>query len=262
MILKDNTRLHLKSLGEGEPALIMLHGGPGGDSRPLERVASEIPGRVIIYDHRGMGRSDRSAPDKWNLKQWAEDLGEIVDSLERPVVMGQSFGGFVALTYAIENSDKLSGLILSSTAARPGREEALTAFREAGGEEAERAAKAFFDDPASGWKNFNKVCARYYNRKDRGPMHLDEEILIHFQQQERREYELTQQLHRITCPCWVVTGQYDPITPPPLSREMAERLGGPVRLDIIPEAGHGVYRDNLELFLSLLQEWRAGLASQ
>lgn len=259
MLLKDNTRLHLESFGEGEPALIMLHGGPGGDSRPLERVASQIPGRVIIYDHRGMGKSDRSTPDKWNLNQWAEDLGEIVDSLDKPIVMGQSFGGFVALTYAVDNSNKLSGLVLSSTAARPGREEALAAFQKAGGEEARRAAKAFFDDPATGWDYFNQTCAKYYNRQDRGLMHLDEEILIHFQKKERREYELTQELHRVTCPSWVVTGEADPITPPPLSKEIADRLGGPVRLDIIPDAGHGIYRDNLDLFLSLLQEWRSSL---
>lgn len=237
----------------------MLHGGPGGSSKPLLSLAKKTPGLVATYDHRGMGKSDRSTKEKWNLAQWAEDLGEIVDAFEKPIVMGQSFGGFVALTYAIENSDQISGLILSSTAARPGREEALRAFREAGGTEAEQAARRFFENPSEGWDEFNRVCSRHYNNRDRGIMHLDEEMLIHFQEGERRDYDLTAELHRIKCPAWVVTGEGDPITPPALSKEMAERLGGPARLDIIKEAGHGAYRDQADNFLACLAEWRAGL---
>lgn len=259
--LTDGTQLHVESYGEEQPALIMLHGGPGGDSTPFKQIAQNLSTdmQVLIYDHRGMGKSGRSTPDKWNLQQWAEDLGELIadKQLNRPIVMGQSFGGFVALTYAIQNSSGLSGLILSSTAARAGRAEAIKAFEAQGGKPAAAAAASFFDNPTpESWHSYNQACAHLYNQKPRGLMKLDQEMLLHFQQGERADWNLSSQLNAISCPTWIVTGQNDPITPPQLSEEMAELLGGTSTLTIAEQAGHGIYRDQPELFYKLLKEFR------
>jgi pimeloyl-ACP methyl ester carboxylesterase len=55
---------------------------------------------VIYYDQRGHGRSDYSTHEFWNLRTWANDLRRLCDALGliKPVILGSSFGGSVALT--------------------------------------------------------------------------------------------------------------------------------------------------------------------
>ena len=104
------------------PTLVMLHGGPGLDHTPFKQpIFSPLKevAQVVYYDHRGNGRSDRSSPDKWNLNTWADDVVALCSALgiEHPIVFGGSFGGFVALNYAVRHPEHPAKLILSSTAA-------------------------------------------------------------------------------------------------------------------------------------------------
>ena len=86
------------------PTLILLHGGPGFDHAGFRAYFPRFQdiAQVLYYDHRGMGRSDRGTSEQWNLAQWGLDLAGLIDQLgiERPIILGQSFGGFVALEYA------------------------------------------------------------------------------------------------------------------------------------------------------------------
>lgn len=257
----DGIKLHYQESGEGQ-ALILLPGGPGGDSEGLFESFAPLQDemQVIAYDHRGCGKSQGDNPEQWNLTQWADDLGQVIEELEleRPIILGQSFGGFVALKYAINNSEKLGGLILSSTSAQTSREESINAFREMGGEKAAQAAQKLFDNPSrESWMHYNQTCAEYYNtsqeRKNLG--RIRQAVLLHFWQGEHKHYDLSDELSEITCPSWIVCGEADPITPPACSQLMAEKLGGPVRLDVIANAGHGVYRDQPHNFLTRLRGW-------
>jgi pimeloyl-ACP methyl ester carboxylesterase len=69
--------------------------------------------RVVIVDRPGRGYSSRPA-DGWRLKRQAEILHAALGELgvERPVVVGQSLGGAVALAYALEYQDEMTGLVL------------------------------------------------------------------------------------------------------------------------------------------------------
>jgi pimeloyl-ACP methyl ester carboxylesterase len=86
------------------PALVTVHGGPGLDhinlKAELAPLAKHI--QVLYYDQRGHGRSDHCTSSSWNLRTWADDLRRLCDvlGLVKPVVLGSSFGGHVALTYA------------------------------------------------------------------------------------------------------------------------------------------------------------------
>ena len=86
------------------PVLVAIHGGPGLDhvglKAELAPLADEM--QVLFYDQRGHGRSDHGTPESWNLRTWADDLRRLCDmlGLVRPVVLGSSFGGHVALAYA------------------------------------------------------------------------------------------------------------------------------------------------------------------
>src|SRR5262249_37430691 len=98
------------------PTLLCLHGGPGLDHsahRPAFSALSTIA-QVIYLDQRGHGRSDRSVPEQWNLAQWADDVRGFCEvlGLERPIVMGTSFGGYVAMKYATRYPEHPAKLIL------------------------------------------------------------------------------------------------------------------------------------------------------
>jgi pimeloyl-ACP methyl ester carboxylesterase len=104
------------------PIVVCLHGGPGFDHStlkpflgPLEDVA-----QLIFLDHRGQGRSDESTPSRWNLDTWIDDVAAFCDVLgvERPIILGQSFGEMVGLGVAIRYPELPSRLVVSSSLAR------------------------------------------------------------------------------------------------------------------------------------------------
>ncbi len=87
-----------------KPTLLLLHGGPGFDHsiyKPAYSALSDIA-QIIYLDHRGNGRSEDGPPESWNLPQWGDDVRAFCDVLgiARPIFLGVSFGGMVALAYA------------------------------------------------------------------------------------------------------------------------------------------------------------------
>src|SRR4051794_39163779 len=130
------------------PTVVLLHGGPGFDHSLFKPAYGQLAdvAQVVYYDHRGNGRSDRGDPNDWNLDVWADDVRGLCDALgiERPVVLGWSFGGLVAQRYADRYPEHPAKLILQSTFARWDRDRVVDGFRSRGGDEAAMAAKAFF----------------------------------------------------------------------------------------------------------------------
>src|SRR5688572_16608186 len=98
------------------PTLLLLHGGPGFDHSTYKPAFAPLvaAAQLVYLDHRGQGRSDRSTPDAWTLAQWADDVRAACDALgiERPVVLGNSFGGMVAMAYAARHPEHPAKLIL------------------------------------------------------------------------------------------------------------------------------------------------------
>ena len=102
------------------PTVLLLHGGPGFDHSMFKPAFAPLAdvAQLVLLDHRGNGRSDNGDPALWTLDQWGDDLRAFCDALgiESPVVLGYSFGGFVAQSYAIRHPDHPAKLILYSTA--------------------------------------------------------------------------------------------------------------------------------------------------
>lgn len=117
----DEGRLYFNEVGLGVP-IIVLHGGPGLDHGYLQPQLLQLAAnhRLIFYDQRGSGKSvDTKLDEKHiNLHQFVEDLETLRKSLclEKFVLMGHSWGGFLAMQYAIDHQDHLMGLILLNTA--------------------------------------------------------------------------------------------------------------------------------------------------
>lgn len=108
--------------GEGEATLMVLHGGPGAGHEYLAPLA-ELAGdglRVLLYDQLGSGESSRpNDASLWTIERSVAETERVRQALDLgPVhVLGQSFGGFVALEYALAYPANLLSMVLSNTAA-------------------------------------------------------------------------------------------------------------------------------------------------
>lgn len=99
--------LYMRSFGKpSDPALIFVHGGPGHNSQDFEwTTASKLASLgffVVVYDQRGQGRSDVTQnPQDYSYQKYAEDLRAIIQEyqLVRPVLLGHSHGGAIALKF-------------------------------------------------------------------------------------------------------------------------------------------------------------------
>ena len=101
--------------------LMVLHGGPGAPHdylENLEALASERR-RVIFYDQLGCGRSDQpDDPSLCRVSRFADELATVRQELglDRVHILGQSWGGMLAIEYALRQPQGLVGLILANTA--------------------------------------------------------------------------------------------------------------------------------------------------
>jgi len=104
---------------------------------------------VVYVDLRGSGDSDRSKPEHWNLETWSEDLRPLCDVLgiDRPVVLGAGWGGFVVLRYAQRWPGHASKLVLTNPNARFAAPRSVARFDELGGAVVGEAAFEFFEHP-------------------------------------------------------------------------------------------------------------------
>src|SRR4051812_16491007 len=119
------------------PTVVIVHTGPGADHTPYkEHVGPELAhvAQVLYVDLRGCGRSDRGEPGEWRVEQWATDVRTLVRRLriERPVLLGAGWGGYVALQYAQTWPDELSKLVLVNPTARADLPRIVARFEELG----------------------------------------------------------------------------------------------------------------------------------
>jgi pimeloyl-ACP methyl ester carboxylesterase len=96
--------------GEGPPVLL-LHGGPALDVAILDPLVAElVPGyRVCWYQQRGLSPSTEEGPH--DVDQHVRDLGSVLDHLgwEQALVVGHSWGGFLAVAAAADLGDRMRG---------------------------------------------------------------------------------------------------------------------------------------------------------
>ena len=108
----DGCRLWTAETGHGTP-LIMCHGGPGlWDMFGTLAAAWSGHLRVIRWDQRGCGRSERRGP--YSLARSAADLDAVRQDRDRVALLGHSWGATLALRYALDHPDRVSALIYVS----------------------------------------------------------------------------------------------------------------------------------------------------
>ena len=102
--------------------LLLLHGGPGATHEYFEAFDSWFPGAGIeyyYYDQLGSAYSDQpSDPDLWDTARFVEEVEQVRKALglgpDNFYLLGHSWGGILAMEYALKYQDNLRGLIISN----------------------------------------------------------------------------------------------------------------------------------------------------
>jgi proline iminopeptidase len=258
-------RLFERRVGRG-PEVVVLHGGPGAHHdylRPgFDRLAT---GRTLIYyDQRGGGRSPvpREVPVGW--REQVADLEALREiwGLARLTLAGYSWGGLLALLYALEHPDRIERLALVSCApvwrgARAEFERRLAARNAAPAiQEARRAAQAAgprgLGDDGYRRRMFALSVAGYFHDWRRADALTPFRITGRTADQvweSLGDFDLRPRLATLSVTATVLHGEDDPI-PIEAAETLARLLGAP--LHRIPECGHVPYVEAPEVFTGIL----------
>jgi proline iminopeptidase len=265
----------------GRTPLLLLHGGPGAASYYLESFAERAAtGRpVVLFDQLGAGRSDKpDDPALWTMdRAVAElDLVRAALGLERCHLLGQSWGGWLAIEYlAGRGREGIVGLILASTSASIREftdaaavlidalpEPARTTIQELG-------AQGAYDDPAY-LEAVDVFYAHHLCRLDPLPplvqatMRELESSQVYLTMNgptefdvtgPLREWDRTADLGRIACPTLVTVGGHDEITPSCAATLQAGIPGA--RMELFEDSGHMAHEEEPERYATVVAEFLA-----
>ena len=257
------------------PTVVALHGGPGIDGMGLRQSLAPLTdtAQLVVPDQRGSGRSDRGSPASWNLPTWAADIHALCGTLgiERPIVLGLSFGGFVGQQYAIRYPDAIVGLILMSSASRfPSSDEVVERMREVGGDLPAEAMRRHTKQPTQATlAEVARLCQPLYSRRSSpDPLfaalepHVIQspEVTQHWFAAAQHTLDLRGDLASVICPTLVLIGEHDPINPPSLGGEIVAAIpNGRARMQVVPDASHRILQDNPDFVLQSIRQFIAAL---
>ena len=257
-----------RRVGSGPPTVV-LHGGPGAHHDYL------LPGfdalargrELIYYDQRGGGQSavSRETPVGW--REQVVDLEELrrVWGLEQLTLAGYSWGGLLALLYAVEFPDRVARLALVSPA--PAWREARLEFERRFAErnlapQLQRQRAALREsglrerDPSEYSKRlFELSVAAYFHDPGRARDLTPFRVTGRTQQEvwgSLADYDLRPALAGLTIPTQVLHGTSDPI-PIETARTLADLLKA--EFHALPNCGHVPYVEAFEQFVGSMDEF-------
>jgi proline iminopeptidase len=263
--------LNVEVLGpEGAPVLITHHGGGGIGSLAEPKatfgtLADEL--RVVVFDARGCGLSAGNPP--FSHAQWAADVDGIRQWLGAELVMvaGGSYGGFIAMEYAIAYPDRVQAMILRDTSADNSNLERAY-------ENARAQTRVEIN-----WDNFNRYWqGQIRDNDDLKARWADIIPLYDFEydpeqsaarveagsyryeahnwcfQHNMPAYDLKPQLPGVRCPTLVTVGRTDWITPVSSAQTIAALIPDS-RLVIFERSGHSPQMEEAEKFQQVLRDF-------
>jgi proline iminopeptidase len=252
-----------------KPVLLALHGGPGLDHANLVPWLEPLAERaqILYVDHRGNGRSGRPPLEECTLEAMADDLEALrrLLGLGPLIVLGVSFGGMVALTYALRHPAGLARLIACVTAASgdfvaDARRLARARATPRQMEVVEHMLDGTFRDEAHFREGFAAVASLYEHRPDPArdaaalPSVLNVAMLNWFFATEVKRYDLRPRLGEVRAPTLVLTGRHDWICAPAHSDTLVRGIPG-ARQVMFEESGHRVIKEENERFVRVVTEF-------
>lgn len=268
-----DTSLFVDVVGEGYP-LLLMHGGPGLDHwslHSLRHVSDRYT--LIFYDHRTNGRSLDAPVESMTWDNLTADADALRQHLGygRWAVLGHSFGGNVALEYALRYPQNVSHLVLMDTGAN-GRWAQVNAAKVAAqrGYDGDLVRRWFTGDFETGeWLPMLSQfgAAYFYQQVDvagmaqaaqhvpagEGPT-FRPEPLIFAGRHLLKGWSITDRLSEIRVPTLVMAGQQDFVYPPEAQHELANGIPG-ARLRLIDKAGHSPHDEQPDQVFAALAEF-------
>jgi len=260
----------------GKLPLLCLHGGPGAPHdylEPLEEMAS-AGRRVIFYDQLGCGNSDQPHdPSLWTVDLFVEEVAVIRRALGlgRAHILGQSWGGMLAMEYALTKPNGLASLVIADSPASiphwiaeanrlraalpPDVQEKLTRHEQAGttgDPEYQEAVLVFYARHVCRLDPWPDCVSRAFEKLAQNPevyntMNGPSEFHV---TGTLKNWDITGRLGEIKAPTLVVSGRYDEATP-----EIAETVHRGIpgsEWVMFEESSHLPHVEEPEKFLQVL----------
>lgn len=265
----NGNKLAVEVLGRDDaPVLIAHHGAPGLGTRAGPRASFGSLAdrfRVLVFDARGSGESEGNPP--FTHEQWADDVEGLRNwvGAETVVMAGGSYGGFIAMEYAIRYPDRVSALVLRDTAAdheneKAARRNAETSTRvdidPAKLERINTGQVRDDDDLRDCWREILPLYDHDYN-----PAKVDEKVAATTYRYQTHNfafavnqpsYDIKSRLPEITCPTLVTVGRDDWITPVECSETIVSLIPRS-RLVVFEKSGHSPQVEERELWLEVVR---------
>ena len=269
-------------VGDGEEPgklpLLLLHGGPGAPHdylESLERVA-ETGRRAIFYDQVGCGKSSRSDESMWNVETFVEELGVVREALglDRTHLFGSSWGGMLAMEYALTRPPGLASLTLSSSPASiPIWGQETGRLR---GELPEEVQRVLDEHEAAGTADspeYEEAMMDFYKRHvirfDPMPAGVQRtfaqlaenpDVYMHMQGPNEfvivgtlKDWDITGRLGEIDVPTLVTSGRHDECTP--MQAEIVHRRIPGSEWVVFEESSHMQFAEEPERYLETLDDF-------
>jgi proline-specific peptidase len=274
----DGHRLWYRRVGrrDGTP-LLLLHGGPGAGHdylEPLAALGRERP--VVFYDQLGCGRSDRpDDPALWRIERFVAEVDRVREALglSRIHLLGQSWGGWLAIEYLLSRPQGVVSVVLASTsasipefvreteplkAALPGNLHAVMQRCEAAGDfgdpDYQAAVTAFYRrhlcrlDP---WPDcVRRSIANLEGNAVYATMNGPNEFVV---TGSLRHWDRTDRLGGIDVPTLITVGRYDEITPA-CARTMHRLIRGS-RMQVFEHSAHMAHVEETGLYLRVVADF-------
>ena len=269
-------------LAAGPTPVIICHGGPGAAHDYVEPIAdlSRFGRGAVLYDQLGCGKSEHlpNAPvDFWRPELFKRELSLLAQELgiaERYVVVGQSWGGMLAMEYAIDRPAGLRAIVVANSPASirlwveeanrlrldlpADVQETLTRHEEAGttgDPEYEAAVQVFYERhvcrvvpfPDCVVRSFAQIAAEptvYHTMNGPSEFHCIGSL---------KTWDITDRLHEITAPTLLISGRHDEATPL-IVGEIHARIPG-ARWELFEESSHLPHVEEPEAFLACVEEF-------
>jgi pimeloyl-ACP methyl ester carboxylesterase len=264
VVTDDGVGLEVLEAGDG-PGLVLVHGFGGAKEDFADHVdALADRHRVVIFDHRGHGASDKpDDPGAYSLRRMAADVLGVADALGLAGfrLLGTSMGGMVAQHVVLAAPDRVEALVLMSTSGRgiPGidRERAHAAAEIAlakGMVELRRLTEEAGDPLTT--QAHERLLRERPGYREFGDAKFDAQAPAMYAAILREIVELPDAeaaLAAVTCPTLVVAGEQDELFLDQ-SRGLAAAVPG-ARFEIIADAGHSPQFENPRAWRTVLEDF-------
>jgi 3-oxoadipate enol-lactonase len=255
----DGTRIHYEVTGKsGATPVLMIQGlGASKNAWNLQRIAMATRFRIISFDNRGAGRSDKPT-EPFTLEQMADDALAVLDAagIETAHVVGASMGGVISQIVAVKYPNRVRSLTLVCTACRnhPWRQELLQSWAKTAADkgmiEVGKEAAQWVMSPRS----FRRLVPAFTWMGPLAALRPRHSFVSQIDAILNTREDLVDQLSTITAPTMVIVGNQDILTPRGDSEEIAERIPN-AELVVISGAAHGLMMEHSSTFNRILIEF-------